>query len=269
MADELFCGFEISVDEAVYLTERIRLAAPLPEVLALHNPMGTPELATPWNSHQQDRLTERGIITGTGVMPDVADLWRDLAAAIETLSIRITPLQLPDTMLRIAIGRTRADRYVYAARTRDLVLAQPLPVADWPSAAAAVLRTQLGAATPAPLSRPAQLRLDDVARFSGRPPASVTETLIDLGVPDTDAAILNAASRPTVATELTAATRRDGHTRRSTTAATVLDTDRGRIIGWPTTGPDQRTWITYAEGTEPRLKTAVTQLFAQLNGNSN
>ncbi len=262
-----FLGFEISVDEATYLTEHISLGAPLPEVLALYNPMGPPELATPWTALQQQRLTERGILTPTGVLPDVANLLRDLTCATETLAIRITPLQMPDTMLRIAIGR-RDNRYVAIARTRDVVLAQPVPAPDWPTAAAIVLRTQLGAATPAALSQPATLRVEDVSRIAGRPHSCLTETLIDLGITDTDAAILNAASHPTVATELTAASRRDGTTRRTATAVTVLDTDRGRIIAWPTTGIDRRTWITYAEGTDTRLKTAVTQLLEQLNGHN-
>ena len=265
MVDDGFCGFEISVDEAVYLIERLPLGAELPEVLALYNPMGNPDLAKPWTALQHDRLTGRGIISPTGVLPEVATLLRDLATATETLAIRITPLQIPDTMLRIAIGRTRADRYVYAARTRDLVLAQPLPASDWPTAAAAVLRTQLGTAAPAALSRAVQLRIEDVTRIADRPPATVADILTDLGVSDTDAALLNAASHPTVATELTAATRRDGTTRRSTTAATVLDTDRGRLVAWPTTGPDRSTWITYAEGSEARLATAVTGLLEQLH----
>ncbi len=265
MVDDCFCGFEVSVDEAVYLIERLPLGADLPEVLALYNPMGHPDTALPWTALQHDRLTGRGIISPTGVLPEVATLLRDLATATETLAIRIAPLQIPDTMLRIAIGRTRADRYVYAARTRDLVLAQPLPASDWPTAAAAVLRTQLGAAAPAALSRPVQLRIEDVTRLAGHPPATVTAILTDLGVSDPDAALLNAASHPIVATEITAATRRHGTTRRSTTAATVLDTDRGRLVAWPTTGPDRRTWITYAEGSEARLATAVTGLLEQLH----
>jgi len=265
MISDGFYGFEISVDEAVYLMDHLDLGAPLPEVLALYNAMTMPEVADPWTALQRQRLTERGILTPTGVLSDVAELLRDLARAEETLSIRITPLQVPDTMLRIAIGR-RDNRFVYLARTRDLVLAQPIAAPDWPAAAAAVLRTQLGPAAPAALSGPAQLSIDDVTRLAARPPAAVTGILMDFGISERDAKILNAASRPTVATELTASCRRGATTHRGTTAATVLDTDHGRVIAWPTTGPDQRTWITYAEGTDQRLTTAVQMLFEHLTG---
>lgn len=262
--DSEFYGFEISVDEAAYLIDRIDLGGPLPEVLALYNPMTNPDLIQPWNALQNERLTGRGILTPTGVLPEVATLLRDLARAEETLAIRITPLQIPDTMLRIAIGR-RDNHFVYLARTRDLVLAQPAPALDWPAAAAAVLNTQLGSAAPAPLAVPLQLPADEVKRVAARPPGTITDTLIDKGVGEADALILNAASHPTVATEITASSRINGTTRRGQTAVSVLDTEHGRVIAWPNTGPDQRTWITYAEGAPHRLHTAVQMLFEQLH----
>jgi hypothetical protein len=260
--DSEFYGFEVSVDEAAYLMDRIDLGAALPDVLALYNPY-TGDLSEPWNNLQHQRLTNRGIVNPTGVLPDVAALMRDLARAEETLAIRITPLQLPDTMLRIAIGR-RDNRFVYAARTRDLVLAQPVAALDWPAAVTAVLATQLGPATPAALSTPLQLPVDEVKRLAARPSGSITDTLIERGVSESDAAILNAASRPTVATEITATSRTAGTTRRGRTAVSILDTDYGRIIAWPHTAPDQRTWITYAEGAPHRLHTGVQMLFDQL-----
>lgn len=265
MIAEGFYGFEISVDEAAYLIDRIDLGAPLPEVLALYNPMTNPDLSEPWNALQNQRLTDRGILSPTGVLPDVATLLRDLARAEETLSIRITPLQIPDTMLRIAIGR-RENHFVYAARTRDLVLAQPVAALDWPAAAAAVLNTQLGPAAPAPLAVPLQLPTDQVKRLAARSPGSLTDTLIEYGVGEADALILNAASHPTVATEITASCRANGTTRRGQTAVSILDTDHGRIIAWPHTALDQRVWITYAEGAPHRLQTGIEMLFEQLHG---
>ena len=44
MIAEGFYGFEISVDEAAYLIDRVDLGGPLPEVLALYNPMTNPEV---------------------------------------------------------------------------------------------------------------------------------------------------------------------------------------------------------------------------------
>lgn len=261
---EGFCGFEISVDEAAYLIDRVRLPAPLPDVLALYSALADhPDLGGTWTDHQHQRLTERGIINPAGVLPEVAALLRSLASAEETLAIRITPLHIPDTMLRVAIGR-HDDGFVYAARTRDLVLVQPVPAPTWPAAVHVVLDTQLGAAAPAPLSAPLQLPADVVKRIAARPPRSVTDTLIDHGATDADANILNAASTPTVATELTATLRSGGTTRRGQTAVSILDTDHGRIIAWPHTGLDQRTWITYAEGSPHRLDTGVQMLFEQL-----
>ena len=248
MIVERFAGFEISVDEAAYLIDRIDLGGALPDVLAIYNPYAG-DLNEPWNNLQHQRLTDRGIVNPTGVLPEVSALMRDLARAEETLAIRITPLQLPDTMLRIAIGR-RDNRFVYAARTRDLVLAQPVAALDWPAAVTAVLATQLGPAAPAALTTPLQLPVDEVERLAARPPGSITDTLIDRGVSESDAAILNAASRPTVATEIT--------------AVSILDTDYGRIIAWPHTAPDQRTWITYAEGADHRLHTGIQMLLEQL-----
>jgi hypothetical protein len=259
-----FCGFEISVDEAAYLVDRVDLGAPLPDVLALYSALSAhPDFGDSWNTVQHDRLTGRGILTPTGVLPDVAALLRDLAAADETLAIRITPLRIPDTMLRIAIGR-RDNHFVYAARTHDLVLAQPVAAVDWPGAAAAVLDTQLGAAPPAPLSAPLQLPAEEVKRIANRAPGTITDTLIDHGAAENDAILLNAASQPIVATEITANLRVGGTTRRGKTALSILDTDHGRIIAWPHTGLDQRTWISYAEGAPHRLHTAVQMLFEQL-----
>lgn len=261
--DATYYGFEISVDEAAYLMDHIDLGGPLPDVLALYNPMSNPEIGRPWNALQHERLTGRGILTAAGVLPEVASLMRDLARADETLAVRITPLQVPDIMLRVAIGR-HDNRFVYAARTRDLVLVQPVAAAGWPEAAAKVLHTQLGSAAPAPLSAPLQLSVDDVKRLAARPPEALTDLLIEFGLTEHDALILNAASHPEVATELTAARRYNGTTRRGKTAVTVLDTPQGRIIAWPHTGPDQRVWITYAEGAPHRLATAVQMLFEQL-----
>jgi hypothetical protein len=263
-----YAGFEISVDEAAYLMDRIDLGGrALPDVLALYNPY-TGDLSEPWNALQYQRLTERGILRAASVFPDVAALMRDLACAEETLAIRITPLQLPDTMLRIAIGRRdsvlHGIRFVYAARTRDLVLGQPVAALDWPAAVTTVLATQLGPATPAALTSPLQLPVDEVKQLAALPPGSITDRLIDRGVSESDAAILNAASRPTVATEITATSRTAGTTRRGRTAVSILDTDYGRIIAWPHTAPDQRTWITYAEGAPHRLHTGVQMLLEQL-----
>lgn len=262
--DSEFYGFEISVDEAAFLIDRIDLGAPLPEVLALYNPMSSPDLSERWNALQSQRLTSRGILTAAGVMTEVATLLRDLARAEETLAVRITPLEIPDTMLRIAIGR-RDNRFVFLARTRDLVLAQPVAALDWPAAITAVLNTQLGPAVPAPLAVPLQLPADEVKRIAARAPGAVIDTLIDYGVGEADALILNSASRPTVATEITASCRINGTTRRGQTAVSVLDTEHGRIIAWPHTGPDQRTWITYAEGAPHRLQAGVEMLFEQLH----
>lgn len=262
-AEDHYYGFEISVDEAAYLIDHIDLGGPVPDVLALYTPITSPELGPRWNTLQRERLTERGILTPTGVLPEVANILRDLARADETLAVRITPLNIPDTMLRIAIGR-HDNRFVYAARTRDLVLAQPVPAGDWPEAATTVLNTQLGTAPPAPLSAPVQLSADDVNQLATHPPQTVTDLLIDYGIPEHDAQILNTASHPEVATELTAARRHNGTTRRGKTAVTVLDTPKGRIIAWPHTGPDQRVWITYAEGAPHRLATGVQMLFEQL-----
>jgi EspG family len=256
-------GFEISVDEAAYLMDHIDLGGPLPDVLGLYSPVTNPELRPYWDTMQQQHLTERGIVTPNGVRPEVTGLMRDLARADETLALRIIPRKIPDTMLRVAIGH-HENRFVCAARTRDLFLAQQVAAADWPEAAAKVLRAQLGLATPAPLTAPVQLSADDVKRLASRPPEGLTDTLMDLEITEHDALILNAASRPEVATELTAARRRRGTTRRTKTAVTVLDTPQGRVIAWPHTGPDQRTWITYAEGAPHRLTTAVQMLFEQL-----
>ena len=166
-------------------------------------------------------------------------------------------------MLRIAIGR-RDNHFVYLARTRDLVLAQPVAALDWPAAITAILNTQLGPAAPAPLAVPLQLPTDEVKRIAARAPGSITSALLDYGIGEADALILNAASHPAVATEITASCRINGTTYRSQTAVSVLDTEHGRIIAWPHTGPDQRTWITYAEGAPHRLQTGVQMLFEQL-----
>jgi hypothetical protein len=256
-------GFEVSIDEAAYLMDHIDLGGPLPDVLGLYVAVTNPQLQPAWEMLQQQRLTERGIITPHGVLPEVAALMRDLARADETLAARITPLKIPDTMLRVAIGH-RDNRFVCAARTRDLFLVQQVAAADWPEAAGNVLRAQLGVTAPAALKEPVQLASDDIKRLAGRPPGGLTEILTDMEISEHDALILNAASRPEVATELTAARRERGATRRTRTAVSVLDTPQGRVIAWPHTGPDQRTWVTYAEGAPHRLTTAVQMLFEQL-----
>lgn len=258
-----YAGFEVSVDEATYLLEYLDLIGLLPEVLAIYNPMNSADLAQSWRGHQHQRLTTRGILTQTGVLPEVTALLRTLAHAEETLAVRITPLQQKDTMLRVAIG-TRFDSFVAVSRTRDIVLVQPVPASNWTEAARQVLDTQLGTAAAAPLSQTAQLPADDVKRIGNAPAGAVTDILTELGVLPSDAAVLNAASSPEVATEITAARRYDGIIRRSATAVTILDTLRGRIMAWPHIGPDRSTWISYAAGEPHRLDTAITDLFEQL-----
>lgn len=257
-------GFEISIDEAAYLVEYLDLTGLLPEVLAVFNPMTRPELAQDWKDYQHHRLTERGILTPTGALPEVATLMRTLAHAEETLAIRITPMHEEDTMLRVAIAR-RFDSFVVASRTRHIFLVQPVPSSEWPDAAQKVIDAQLGTAEPAPLAQTVQLTIDDVKRAAQSPPGATTDILIELGVPPGDAAILNAASKPDVYTEITAARRYNGIVRRSTTAVTILDTARGRVMAWPHIGPDRSTWISYAAGESHRLTTAIPSLFEQFD----
>jgi len=257
-------GFEVSVDEASYLVEHLDLGGRLPEVLALYNPMTGPDLAPIWKALQHQRLTERGILTHTGVLPEVTSLIRTLGEANETLAIRIIPLHQPDTMLRAAIATLR-DRFVVAHRTRDIVLVQPVPANEWGNAASQVLGAVLGAVDPAPLTQPAYLSANEITRIINTAPGATTDLLVNLGIPARDAEILNAASHPDVATELAATRRVDGVTRRTTTAITILDTEQyGRLIAWPQTGADHQTRFTYAPADPQRLNTAINALFAQL-----
>lgn len=258
-------GFEVSVDEAAYLVEHLDLSGRLPEVLALYNPMTGPDLADSWKNLQRNRLTERGIITPAGVVPEVTRMMRTVADAEETLAIRIIPLRTPDIMLRVAIA-TLHDRFVTVSRTRDIVLAQLVPAADWPDAATAVLDAVLGTHAPAALSGAVQLTGADVRRISDNAPGQVTDLLLDYGLSTHDAEILNASSKPDVVTEITALRRVDGVTRRTKTAVSLLDTDKyGRVIAWPHVGPDHRTHITYAPPSPNRLASAIRALLASLD----
>lgn len=257
-------GFEISVDEAAYLVERLDLTGLLPEVLAVYNPMTGPDLAEAWKSLQDSRLTERGILTAEGVLPDVARLVETIARAEETLAIRVIPLHQPNVMLRIALA-TRFGRFVAASRTRDMFLVQRVPAADWVSATTAILTPMLGAAVPAPLSEPVQLAAADAARLAEASPRQVEHLLVDYGLTPHDAAILNAASSPDVVTECTALRRVDGLTRRTKTAVSLLDTEKyGRIIAWPYVGPDKQSRLTYAPMSTSRLDAALRALFASI-----
>jgi hypothetical protein len=226
--------------------------------------MTRPEFAQAWRDYQHHRLTERGILIPTGTLPEVTNLMRTIAHAEELLAIRITPLREEDVMLRVAIAR-RFDRFVVANRTRDMFLVQPVAASEWPDAARQVIDTQLGRAEAASLTETVQLTLEDVRRIGQSPPGASTDILIDLGVAPGDAAILNVASQPDVYTEITAARRYNGIVRRSNTAATILDTPRGRIMAWPHIGPDRGTWISYAAGDSHRLNTAIPALFEQFD----
>lgn len=257
-------GFEISVDEAAYLVEYLDLIGLLPEVLAVYNPMTSAELVDGWKAHQHQRLTERGILTSTGALPEVAEQMRTLAHSQETLAIRITPLQQADTMLRLAIA-TRYDRFVVASRTRDIFLVQSVPVNAWQDAVRMTLDTNLGTAEPAPLSHTLQLSVADVNKIGAASAGEVADLLTEMGIHPRDAAVLNAASTPTVATEITAARRVDGIVRRSATAVTILDTTHGRVMAWPHIGPDRSTWISYAAGEPHRLQTAIAGLLEQFD----
>lgn len=258
-------GFEVSVDEGSYLVEHLDLSGRLPEVLALYNPMTGPDLADAWKDLQRNRLTERGIITPAGVVPEVTTMMRTIAEAEETLAIRIIPLQEPNLMLRVAIA-TLHDRFVAASRTRDIVLVQMVPAADWPTAATAVLDAVLGTTTPAPLSEAVQLTAGDVRRVSDQPPGQITDLLIDHGINAQDAAILNASSKPDVVTEITALRRVDAVTRRTKTAVSLLDTAKyGRVLAWPQIGPDRQTRINYAPPSPQRFAAAIRSLLATLD----
>lgn len=257
-------GFEISVDEAAYLVERLDLAGLLPEVLALYNPMTGPDLAGQWKALQDSRLTDRGILTAHGVLSDVARLVETIAYSEETLAIRVIPLHQPNVMLRIALG-TRFGRYVAASRTRDMFLAQRVPAADWVTAATAVLTAVLGTPAPAPLSEQVQLTTADAARLIEASPSQVEQLLLEYGLTAHDAAILNAASSPDVVTEFTALRRVDGITRRTKTAVSLLDTEKyGRVVAWSYVGPDKQSRLTYAPMSTSRLETALRALFDSL-----
>jgi hypothetical protein len=258
-------GFEVSVDEGAYLIEHLDLTGLLPEVLALYNPMTGPDLADTWKTLQRDRLTQRGILAHGGVLPEVATLIRTIAHADETVAIRVIPLHQPDTMLRVAIA-THFDRFVTASRSRDILLVQRVPASDWVTATTAVIAAVLGATAPAPLSEPVQLTAAEAARIAAYPPGQVSDLLTDHGLTPSDAAILNAASSPDVATELTALRRVDGVTRRTKTAVSLLDTEKyGRIIAWPQYGPDHQQRLTYAPMSTQRLDSALNALLATLD----
>lgn len=236
----------------------------MPSVLALYNTIADLGRRAQWATRQHDHLVGRGMIDSTGeVLPHVAELLHHLASAEEELHARCVPLEVADTMLRVAIT-CRRDRFMAASRTREVFLVQPVAAADWAEAALKVFDAQLGSLPPASLSTPLQLSSSDARKLGDYAAGGLTDYLIDLGLNWRDAEILNAASEPVVATELTATRRFSGTKQMAKTSVSVLDTRRGRIIGWPFTGPDQRTWITYAEGAPHRLATAIKSLFEQV-----
>jgi hypothetical protein len=237
----------------------------LPVVLAVSYRHDTAEALKAAQSAAATQLAATGLVDEYG---DVAD---DLAQTLTTLT-------RPDRQLAARIVGEHGVRRVclvrsgvthaLAIRDSDRFEVSTVSADATPAVLARLLRRALPAFAPADIaafSAPAGVLRDrlDAATCS----ADFTDLAYGLGVGERDATEFGMAmSRCRSRAEIVAYSHEDGIAIRSSSAAAVYDTDRGRIIAGPSLTAAGEPWSTFAPGSDHRLAQAISGVVGSLPG---
>jgi len=230
-------------------------------------------------SHRHDTVEEldaaRWAAASHLVSAGLVDEYGDVA---EDLALALTALARPDRQLVARIVDEHGVRRVCLARSG---FTHALAIRDgdefeistvWadgtPTVLARLLRRALPALVPADIvafSVPAVVLRErlDAATSS----ADFTDLAYGLGIGDRDAAEYGMAmSRCRSRAEIVAYSHENGIAIRSSSAAAVYDTDRGRIIAGPSLTAAGEAWSTFAPGSDHRLAQAISGVVGSLPG---
>ena len=259
-------GFEISIDEAVYLMRCLGIEGRLPDVLALYTVTAAlPKFRARWALLISEQLRRRGILDPENrVRPDVERLFHHIAAAEETLCAMMIPAHTVDTMLRVAVT-FRKGRFIVASRSRAAFLVQPVFAANWTGAAMKVIDAFLGPVPPVNQSVPLQLSSDQLEMLANQPPEKVHVYLNHLGIDEKDMEILGAGFETQVTTLLTEQRRNRSLTQKSSDPISISQTDRGRLLTWSFSDLDHQTMTNFAPCSQGHLEAAIESIFEQVN----
>lgn len=262
---------ELTVGQAWYLADVLDAGA-FPWVLAITPPFSDPAARSGFVAERTAELSRMGVLDAAGaVNPTVARWIRQTCRPVQWLDLRF--VSSGGDLLRGIVARQSAtlpaDVTVVAFRNAQLVTFTELDISH-PRALLPVLTAGLSARKPAQFTEfamPAQAgaRADEQIR-NGTP---LPEVLGFLGVP--------ASARPVVESvferrrsyvEIVAGEHRDGHRVSTDVGVSIIDSELGRILVYPSKAFDGEWISTFTAGTADAIAMAVERLISALPSGS-
>lgn len=256
---------EVTAQQAWFLADHLHAGA-FPWKLAITSPYLDPGQRESFNEQCVAELTETGVIDAIGqVKPSVAEAIQTVCQATQWLEW--LTLVDPQQVLRGVLARTSPPDAVVALRYAQMITFTPLELTH---SEAIVPIITAGLPPDQPPARFEEFRLPmDIGKAIDERisrGADVVETLVDLGVPEQDAEIMEIArTGDRITVELTAHEASNGSRRQTDVSVNLISTEVGLILVSPPAGEPREGGSSVFAPAEPfAVSMAVRELTERL-----
>lgn len=256
---------EVTAQQAWFLADHLHAGA-FPWKLAITTPYLDPGQREAFNEQCVAELTETGVIDATGqVKPSVAEAIQTVCQATQWLEW--LTLVDPQQVLRGVLARTAPPDAVVALRYAQMITFTPLELTH-SEAIVPIITAGLPPDQPPARFEEFSLPMDIGKAIDERISrgADVVETLVDLGVPEQDAEIMEIArTGDRITVELTAHEASNGSRRQTDVSVNLISTDVGLILVSPPAGEPREGGSSVFAPAEPfAVSMAVRELTERL-----
>jgi EspG family len=258
-------AFEVTARQAWFLADYLR-AGSYPWMLAITAPYVDPGERATFNQQCLDELTEVGIVDAhRTVKPSVAETVKTVCRAHQWLEWRT--IVDPEQILRGVLAHAAAQNAVVVLRYAQMVSFTPLQLAH-SEAIVPIITSGLP-----PDQQPARFDEFTLAMDTGKAiddrigrGADIAETLIELGVPEHAAEIMEVARKgDRITVELTAHEATNGARHHTDVSVNVISTEVGIILVSPPAGEPRAGGVSvFAPGESFAVAMAVRELTDRL-----
>ena len=256
---------ELTAEQAWFVSEALGTGN-YPWVLAITPPYSEVAARTAVQARVSAELAEMGVTTKNGVIdPDVRQWVTTTCRPRRWLELRF--VSGSGNLLRGHVARqdVHSEKSTVALRSGGLVTFTTLDV-DHPQALVPILTAGLSRRSPAQFEEfTIPVRIGARADEQLRNGAALADVIDFLGIPPTARTVVEAAYSPgRTYVEIVAGDHRDGHRVSTDVGVSIVDTQAGRVLVYPSKAFDGEWVSTFTSGTPLAIATAIEKLTATL-----
>ncbi|WP_231999613.1 ESX secretion-associated protein EspG [Mycobacterium sp. 1245852.3] len=260
---------EVDAHQAWFLADHLRVGA-YPWMLAITAPYVDPGEREPFNQRCLAELVEAGVIDADGdIKPSVAQAVKTVCQPRQWLEWR-TMID-PEQILRGVLARTSPPDAVVALRYAQMVTLTPMQVTH-SEAIVPIITAGLPPDQPPARFEEFSLPMDTGKALDDRVArgADLMEALIELGIPEREAEIMEVArAGDRITVELTAHEATNGAHHHTDVSVNIISTEVGQILVSPTPGQPRAGGVSIFAPAEPfSIAMAVRDLTERLPSGS-